>query len=123
MDEKQILSLLSGMLEKLKQIPASINENNWNKVSELLTAVTDIETKIKNCGISIDDLAANNSVFSEDYSSIKAQLLDQVEKNRALLEEWITGGVERIAGSRTVLDNISKYYKPPNTSYFIDKNE
>ncbi len=123
MDEKEILNQLGQILKKLETVGESINDNNWDRVEKSLARATKIQEKIKKNPVSIDTYMDRDPSFKTDYSAIKSKLLDQLQKNTAAIEAWKATHVEKIAGSKDALDNISKYYKPKKTSFYIDKKE
>lgn len=123
MDEKEILNQLGRILSKLENVEESIKTNNWDGVEKSLARAVKIQEKIKKNPVSIDDYMAKNPSFEKEYSSIKPKLLEQLQKNTAAVEAWKVKHVEKIAGSKDALDNISKYFKPKKTSFYIDKKE
>jgi hypothetical protein len=123
MDEKEILNQLGQILSKLEKVGESIKNNDWEGVEKSLARAVKIQEKIKKNPVSIDDYMAQNPAFKKEYSSIKSKLLDRLQKNTAAVEAWKATHVEKIAGSKDALDNISKYFKPKKTSFYIDKKE
>ncbi|MCP5104387.1 MAG: hypothetical protein GY950_13445 [bacterium] len=123
MDEKEILSRLERVSKKLEKVGDNINKNDWDGVEKLMAQVDNIQKKIINNPVKVESLMAQSPSFEKEYSSVKAKLLEQLGKNNPAIEERKVTHTEKIAGSKNVLDNMAKYYKPKNTSYYIDKKE
>lgn len=123
MDEKEIINQLGQILHKLEKVGERVKNNDWEGVEKFLARAVKIQEKIKKNPVSIDTYIGRNPSFKKEYSSIKTKLLDRLQKNTAAIEAWKVTHVEKIAGSKDALDNISKYYKPEKTSFYIDKNE
>lgn len=123
MDEKEILSGLTKISEKLEKVGESIQNDNWDAVETYLSEANKIQEKIKKNPVKVEVFMAQNPSFEKEYSAVKSRLLEQLEQNVASIEVWKTKHTEKIAGSKNTLDNISKYYKPQNSSYYFDKKE
>jgi hypothetical protein len=123
MDEKDILNKLGRVSNKLVKVGENIKNDNWDMVGKLLSQVNGIQEKIKNSPVSVETFLAQSPSFKKEYTFIKGKLLEQIKQNNAAIEEWKVKHTEKIASSKNALDNISKYYKPPDTSYYIDRKE
>lgn len=123
MDEKQTLAKFNDMLAKLEQIEAFVKKDNWDAVAKTSKQIDAIDAAIKKNPVSVDDFIAQNTDFEKEYLIIKAKLLVQVDNNIATIEEWKNKTSSKIADSKNTRTNISKYYQPTKTSYYIDKKE
>ncbi|MCP4155570.1 MAG: hypothetical protein GY757_48045, partial [bacterium] len=95
----------------------------WDSVGKLLADVNAIQMEIKQNPVSVDDYSAKNPVFKKEYNALKGDVLKHIDINTAAIEEWRTAICSKIAGSKNTLDNISKYYKPAEGSYYVDTEE
>ncbi|MCX6584854.1 MAG: hypothetical protein NT166_32175 [Candidatus Aminicenantes bacterium] len=123
MDEKDILVHLRRISANLGKVGESLKKNDWDNVEKLLARVDEIQTKIKGNAIPVEIFLARDPSFEKEYSAVKGKLLEQLKQNHTAIEAWKVKQTEKIAGSRNVLDAIAKYYSPPNTPYYIDKEE
>jgi uncharacterized protein Yka (UPF0111/DUF47 family) len=123
MDEKEILAHLRRISANLAKVGESLKKNDWDNVEKLLARVDEIQTKIKGNAIPVETFLARDPSFEKEYSTVKEKLLEQLKQNHTAIEAWKVKQTEKIAGSRNVLDAIAKYYSPPNTPYYIDKEE
>lgn len=123
MDEKEILNQLGQIFDSLETAGESIKSSDWDGVEKSLARVVKIQEKVKKNPVSIDTYMARNPSFKKEYTVVKTKLLDRLRQNTADIEAWKVTHVEKIAGSKDALDNISKYFKPKKTSFYIDKNE
>ena len=123
MDENQILTILSRISSKLDRGEAYIKKNEWDAVGKLLTEVNTLQEKIKKNEPPVETLLSNNPSFKNRYEPLKKNLLDKANRVISAIEFWKSEYTEKITASKNVLDNISKYYKPDNTSYYIDTKE
>ena len=123
MDEKEILNRLGQIFDSLEMVAESIKTNDWDGVEKSLARAVKIQESLKKNPVSIDTCMARNPAFKKDYSSVKSKLLDRLRQNTAAIEAWKAKHVGKIAGSKDALDNISKYFKPKKTSFYIDRKE
>ena len=82
-----------------------------------------INAKITNNPTSINTLISQNPDFKEKYSQMKQTLLQKTDDLTASIETWIKNQQQKIAGSKNVIDNLSKYAPQKNTAHYIDKKE
>jgi hypothetical protein len=123
MDENQILTLLTRISTKLDKGEACIKKNEWEAVGKLMTEVNTLQEKIKKNDPPVETLLSNNPSFQNRYKPLKKSLLDKTNRVISAIENWKLEYTEKITASKNLLDNISKYYKPPNSSYYIDQEE
>jgi len=123
MDENEILNRLGQIFDSLEAVGERIKANDWDGVEKSLARAVKIQESIKKNPVSIDTCMARDPSFKKDYSSIKSRLLDRLRQNTAAIEAWKVKHVGKIAGSKDALDNISKYFKPQKTSFYIDRKE
>lgn len=123
MDENQILTLLTRISIKLDKGEVCIKKNEWEAVGKLFTEVNTLQEKIKKNDPSVETLLSNNPSFKTRYEPLKKDLLDKTTRVISAIENWKLEYTEKITASKNLLDNISKYYKPRNTSYYIDTKE
>lgn len=123
MDEKEVLAQLRRISNNLAKVSESLKKNDWDNVEKLLAQVNEIQTKLKGNEVPVETFLSRNPSFEKEYSTIKEKLLEQIKQNNAAIEAWKVTQAEKIAGSRNVLDTIARYYTPPNTPYYIDKEE
>jgi regulator of replication initiation timing len=123
MDENQILTLLTRISSKLDKGETYIKKNEWDAVGKLFTEINTLQEKIKKNEPPVETLLSNNPSFKKKYEPLKKNLLDKANKVISTIEKWKLEHTEKITASKNVLDNISKYYKPGNTSYYIDTKE
>lgn len=71
----------------------------------------------------VETLLSNNPSFKNQYEPLKKNLLEKANKVVSAIENWKLEYTGKITTSKNVLDNISKYYNPTNTSYYIDTKE
>lgn len=123
MDEKTILKHLDTMCRHLERVSALVDENKWDDVKTTLAQVRKMDDKIQAQKEAVENFKAQNSSFKKQYSDVKEKLLKQANESKDAIQGWITGTTGKISDSKNVLDNISKYYSPGKTSYYIDKKE
>lgn len=123
MDENEILALLRRISNTLGKVGEGLQKNDWDNVEKLLARVNEIQTKIKGNVVPVETFLSRNPSFEKEYCVIKGKILEQIKQNNTTIEAWKVKQTEKIAGSRNILDNIAKYYTPPNIPYFIDKEE
>jgi hypothetical protein len=123
MDEKGILKLLQRISQHLGKAETHIKDNDWNGVGEVLSRVDGFQVEIKNNTPSVEVLLSQNPQFKEEYEPLKESVLEKTNQIISAIEEWKITHTEKITGSKNVLDNISKYYKPADISYYIDREE
>lgn len=123
MDEKEILAQLRRISTDLGKVGESLKKNDWDNVEKLLARIDDIQTKIKGSEVPVETFLSRDPSFEKEYSAVKGKLLEQIKQNNTAIEAWKVKQTEKIAGSRNVLDTLARYYTPPNTPYYIDKEE
>lgn len=123
MDEKDILAHMHRISNLLEKTSGSLDIDDWENVEKWLAQVDEIQAAIKNNSIPVETLLARDPSFKKEYAAIKEKLMEQIRQNYTTIEEWKAKQTAKIAGSRNVLDNITRYYNAPNTSYYIDKAE
>lgn len=82
-----------------------------------------IQDKIKTGKPGIDSLLEKNPDFKANYEPLKASLMEKTDGIISAIEVWKEQNTGKIADSKNTLDNISKFYKPSSTSYYIDRKE
>ncbi len=123
MNEKEIIARLSSISNDLDGSESLIRNNDWDAIGKLFSQFDSIQEKIKSSEPSVETLMARNASFKKEYENIKAALLEKTGRIVADIEEWKIKHTEKISGSKDILDNISKFYQPPTTSYYIDRKE
>jgi len=123
MSEKEILELLKHMLEKLDQGKDFIKENRWKDVGNTFSQIMETQEKIKNNNPSVEALISGNTSFKKEYEPLKEKLISRTKEIISIIKEWRLEQTGKISGSKNLLDSLSKYYKPTNSSYYIDTKE
>jgi hypothetical protein len=121
--EKEILAFLNDISLKLDKGESLIKKNEWDAVGTLFSEVNAIQEKIQKSDPPVNQLAAENPSFKEQYEPLRELLVKKTTRVISVIEQWKVEQAEKITGSKNLLDNISKYYKPSNSSYYIDTNE
>lgn len=111
------------MTDSLGKIEEKIHAGDWDAVGELFSQINDIEKKIRKNPVTVDTLIAQSPSFKKEYAAVKGKLLENVGHTKTVIQEWRQQQMEKISSSKNVLDNLSKYYNPKKSSYFIDKKE
>ena len=123
MDEKGILTALEEISAYLDQVSEAVTQNDWDSVSQLLSHVNDRQEKIRTGDTSLQEYLDSNGSFKKQYEVIKPVVMKKTEIVAERIQEWRTQQMGKIADSKNVLDNISRYYKPNQRSYYIDREE
>jgi hypothetical protein len=123
MDEKEIISSLNRIGDILDNAQSYIDKNEWDNLKLGLSQVDIIQAGIKTNHPSVDTLLAENSSFKSQFEPLKESVLAKSARVISSIEEWKQKNLEKITDSKNTLDNISKYYKPSQNSYYIDTKE
>jgi regulator of replication initiation timing len=123
MREKEILTILSDISRKLDKGERHIKKNEWDDVGTLFSEINALHEKVRKNDPPIKRLMAENPSFKEQYEPLREILLEKTTRVISVIEQWKSEQADKITGSKNLLDNISKYYKPSNSSYYIDTNE
>jgi hypothetical protein len=123
LNEQDILELLNKISQNLDAGEICIGKNDWDTVGELFKEIDDIQIKIKANEPSLDTLTQQNPDFKTQVDANIALLQGKNNHVINVIEKWKQKHTEKISGSKDLLDNISKYYKPNQTSYYIDRKE
>jgi len=123
MDEKTIISNLKNISQNLDTVSPLIKNNEWGSVGQILSDVDRIQEQIKKNTPPIDTLLLQNPSFKEEYEPLKQIILTKTARIISEIEAWKMAHTEKISDSRTLIDNIAKYSKSPNTSFYIDTKE
>jgi regulator of replication initiation timing len=123
MNEKELLEQLNKVSQNLDASEICIGKNDWDSVLTLFNEIDTIQSKIKSNNPDVETLIQENSEFKEQFEAIKAILEEKTAHVIAVVEDWKVKHTEKISDSKDLLDNIAKYYKPTQTSYYFDRNE
>lgn len=123
MDEKEILASLNQVYSHLEGVQPLIEKNDWEGVNTLLLQVQVIKDKIRNNNPKVETLISQSPSFNADYQPLKTAIMVKSAAIITIIEDWKQKHVSKISESKNVINNISKYYNPSNTSFYIDKNE
>ncbi len=123
MDEKEIISSLHRVVDILDHAQSYIDKNEWDNLKLALSQVDIIQAGIKSNHPSVDTLLSESSSFKSRFEPLKESILVKSAKVISSIEEWKQKHLEKITESKNTLDNISKYYKPSQNSYYIDTQE
>lgn len=122
MDEKGILKALEDISGHLDKVPQAVAKNDWDAVSLLMSHVNDSQEKIRTSDVPLQEYLDRNPLFKKEYDAVKPVVLKKTGDVVATIEEWRTKQMGKIADSKNILDNISRYYQPSNRSYYIDRD-
>lgn len=123
MKDNEIIAILEQIPPLLEVTDADIRENKWDEVGQTLARITALQAKIKAATPDVDERLTKNPEFKAQYEPLKSALSKKIDQIIADIEKWKLSHTEKITDSKNVLDNIAKYYKPSNTSFYIDRKE
>ncbi len=118
-----ILAHMAAILKGLESIQPLLELGDLDTVVTKSNLVVDLQKKIKDTGVDIDALLENDQTFANQYYPLKANVLTLIDANTAAIKEWKINNSNKVTGSTEKIDQITKYFKSPQTSYFIDKHE
>lgn len=121
--ERDILMNLRLMADRFDSVEQSVKNNDWNTVSSWLTQAEEMGKSIKNHPLTVETLLARNPVFAEQYEPLKQYLIGKIESASSAIALWRDNMGEQISNAKNVIDNISRFYSPPSSSYYIDRKE
>ena len=123
MNEKQVLQQLHRLSQLLDDGQAHVEVQNWDAVAQSFGDAEKIQDKIKANTPDVTTMLAQNAEFKQSYQPLKASLMEKTTRIVNAIETWKSQHTGKIADSKNTLDNISKFYKPSSTSFYIDREE
>ena len=123
MNEQEVLKQLEIISQHLDHSNSLVTENKWDAIENDFATIVDIRDKIKKNQPPVEALMEQSTTFKTEYELLKENILIKTDQVIASIETWKTTHSEKISQSKNVLDNISRYYQPSSSSYYIDRKE
>lgn len=123
MNEHQIIDELQRLSQLLDDGKVHVDAGDWDAVAKCFAEVEAIQSNIKSNTPSVETLIEANNTFKSKFEPLKAVLMEKTGHIISVIETWKEQHTGKIADSKNTLDNISKFYKPNSTSYYIDRKE
>jgi len=124
MDEKGVLNYLNNISQEIDHASSFLHQNDWDNAAKKLTQIENLQEQIRNNNIPVDTMLNRNPTFKKEYEAIKEVLQGKIKEIISVIQDWRNKQLEKIADSKNVLDNLSKYSKnPSSSSYYIDRKE
>jgi hypothetical protein len=123
MNKDQIIQQLKRISELLDESNIHVDNHDWDNAGKTFGQAGQIQEQIKKNNPTVETLLAQSPGFKKQYEPLKAELLEKTDAITQTIETWRTQHTGKIADSKNTLDNISKFYKPSSTSYYIDREE
>lgn len=123
MDNRAILRLLGDILKNLDKVEKKIVADSWAETDELFSAIRGAEKKLSSAGKDIPARITADPVFAARYTDLKDQVSARITDVARSIESWKLTQLKKIAAARNVTNSLNRYFKTPDTSFYVDKKE
>ncbi len=118
-----VLNKLNTINNFLNRIDTLIEENKWDEIVSIFDQINAINNYLESRSLEVNSYIEKYGSFFKKYNDKKSGILELTVKIEKKIKKWIENQKVKIAGSKNIVDNISRYKKKNELSYFIDKKE